>query len=89
MPDFGHSLGDGYIVVLYPEDLAGEEIAALPDFVTSDEEVARAVLAGPHTESTTEVKAITIEQTMTCQDLHIGALQQFSTTWVKFLTSGA
>lgn len=67
MPDFGHSLGDGYIVVLYPEDLAGEEIAALPDFVTSDEEVARAVLAGPHTESTTEVKAITIEQTMTAR----------------------
>lgn len=88
MPDFGHSLGDGYIVVLYPEDLPGEDVTALRAFVTSDEDVARAVLAGPHSEASGQVKAVTIEQTMTCQNLHVGALRQFSTTWVESLTSG-
>ena len=89
MPDFGHSLGDGYIVVLYPEDLPGQELAALRDFVTSGDDVGRALLAAAHSEPSPVVKAVTVKQTMTCQDLHVGALREFSTTWVESLTSGA
>lgn len=89
MPDFGHSLGDGYIVVLYPEDLPGEELTALRDFVTSDGEVGPALLAGAHGEPSPVVKAVTVNQTMICQDLHVCAPREFSTTWVQSLTSGA
>lgn len=87
LEDFGHSLGDGYVIVLYPRSLPADDVATLRDFVTTNE--SRAVLAGPNPQMSTQVKAVTIRQTMTCEDLHVGALRQFSTAWIDARTSGA
>jgi hypothetical protein len=79
MENFGHALGDGYVLVLYPQDLPADDVESLRTFVTGSD--AGAVLAGPQPEPSSQVKAVTIDQTMTCTSLHVGALRQFSTAW--------
>lgn len=37
MENFGHSLGDGYVVVLYPDDLTDTDLDLLRDFVEADD----------------------------------------------------
>lgn len=83
MENFGHSLADGYVVVLYPEDMASEDLTALRDFVTMTE--ANPVLAGARDTNTTTVDVITSTQQTTCERLHVGALRQFSSTWLEAL----
>jgi hypothetical protein len=61
MADFGHSLSDGYVILLYPPDLPADEVDALRMYVTSPE--FRGVLAGPDPEPTGQVRALTVEQT--------------------------
>jgi hydrogenase/urease accessory protein HupE len=82
--DFGHSLGDGFVVLLYPRDLPSDDVDQLRDYVTTHE--AQAVVAGPHTDSTEEVVAITYDQTMICDEVDVAALRKFSTNWVESIT---
>jgi hydrogenase/urease accessory protein HupE len=79
--NFGHSLGDGYIVVLYPQSLPDQDLDLLREFVTESEPAA--LLAGARTDDTGEVAVVTANQQMTCESVHVGALRQFSRTWLE------
>jgi hypothetical protein len=80
MEDFGHSLGDGYVIVLYPDDLPENDVTALRDFVASGDPTS--VIAGTAEVSAGQVKAVTVREEMTCETVHIGALRQFSRAWM-------
>lgn len=75
---FGHSLGDGYVVVLYPDTLGSDDLGRLRDYVSDT----TGVLAGARPQPTDEVTAITATQQLTCPAIHLGALRQFSRTWL-------
>lgn len=79
--NFGHSLGDGYIVVLYPDDLPAADVDLLREFVTESEPPA--LIAGARDESSGQVEVVTANQQMTCESVHVGALRQFSRTWLE------
>lgn len=64
MGDFGHSLADGYVVVLYPPNLEPGEVDELRTLVTGPE--GQGLLAGPAPEGGEEVKAVTAYDTLTC-----------------------
>ena len=83
LEDFGHSLGDGYVIVLYPDDLTENDVTALRDFVTSGDPTS--VIAGTGEVNAGQVKAVTVRQEMTCETVHIGALRQFSRAWMESL----
>lgn len=83
MEDLGHSLGDGYVIVLYGEDLQEDDLDTLRTYTTNHKY--GAVLAAAHPEPTDEVQVHTIEQTMTCEQLDIAAINEFSTTWLQSL----
>ena len=77
--DFGHSIGDGYIAVIYPPTLEDPELSELRDYVTGPE--GEGLLAGASPEKVTELKAITAYDTLTCQEVDIDALDEFKTEW--------
>lgn len=81
MGDFGHSLADGYVVVLYPPNLEQAEVDELRTWVTGPE--GRGLLAGPAPEGGQAVKAITAYDTMTCNSLDVATLQEFSVDWFE------
>ncbi|WP_343908696.1 HupE/UreJ family protein [Nocardioides aquiterrae] len=91
---FGHSLADGYVIVLYADNIPEGDVSALREFVTSDDP--RGVLAGARaTEdqsesgSGTEVVAVTANHQMTCQEIDVGALRQFSRAWMDSIGATA
>lgn len=80
--DFGHSVGDGYIAVLYPTtlqdpDLQDPDLQDLRAFITD----ADGALAGPASQVGKKVIAITSDQQLTCDELDIEALRQFKKEW--------
>lgn len=79
--DFGHSLGDGYVVVLYPLDLEQAGVDELRSLVTGPE--GTGLLAGPAAEDTDEVKVINAYETMTCGELDVAEIEQFSGEWFE------
>jgi len=81
LDNFGHSLGDGYVVVLYPDDLPASDLDLLRNFVEAGDPAG--VLAGARADTTGQVKAVTIRQEMTCTSVHVGALRQFSRAWME------
>ena len=80
MGNFGHSLADGYVVVLYPDDLVDADLALLRGFVESDDPIG--VLAGAREDGIGHVTAATIGQELTCGGVRVGALRQFSRAWM-------
>lgn len=87
MENFGHSLGDGYVVVLYPQDLPQADVTALREFVTSGDPAG--VLAGTGEVAEGRLKAVTMRQQMTCESVHVGALRQFSRAWMDSIGATA
>lgn len=85
LENFGHSLGDGFVVVLYPGDLDSEDLAALRDFVASGDP--QGVLAGTADVPDGQVKVLTNRQEMTCESVHVGALRQFSRAWIDSIAA--
>jgi hydrogenase/urease accessory protein HupE len=81
MEDLGHSLGDGYVIVLYADDLPGDDLDTLRSYTTNHKY--GAVLAAAHPEPTSEVQVHTIEQTMTCEQFDVAAIDEFSSTWLR------
>jgi hydrogenase/urease accessory protein HupE len=77
--DFGHSMGDGYVVVLYPADLPAESVEELRAFVESED--GSGVLAGAHPDGTEELQALTAANQLNCGELDLEALQDFRTDW--------
>lgn len=85
LDDFGHSLGDGYVVVLYPADLPAEQVLQLRDYVTGPD--GTGVLAGPDPEADAAVTATNAYETLTCPDVRVDELTAFTTQWLES-TSG-
>lgn len=79
--NFGHSLADGYIVVLYPDDLSDQDLDRLRAFVTESEPAA--LLAGTRDDDNPQVSVVTQDQQMTCETVHVGALRMFSRAWFE------
>jgi hydrogenase/urease accessory protein HupE len=77
--DFGHSIMDGYVVVLYPNDLPAGDIDELKSWVES--EAGAGVLAGAHPDDTAEVRALTARTELACGELEVDKLDEFKTTW--------
>ena len=86
LASFGHSLADGYVVVMYPDDLSEEDTSSLRAYVDDS----TGVLAGARPgEAGDGLVAVTARQQMTCPDVHIGALRQFSSTWLESIGAPA
>jgi hydrogenase/urease accessory protein HupE len=79
LADLGHSLGDGYVVVLYEDDLAESEVSALREYVATAEPAG--VLAGSSDVEDGKVKALTSRYEMTCGSLDVDELKRFSKEW--------
>lgn len=77
--DFGHSVGDGYIVVLYPVSLTDPELAELRSFVSGDD--GQGVLGGAAEQVEDKIIAITSGPQLTCTDVDVDALVEFKTDW--------
>ncbi|MFD7072933.1 HupE/UreJ family protein [Nocardioides sp. NPDC059952] len=75
--DFGHSVGDGYVAVLYPTQLQDPDLQDLRAFVTN----ADGALAGSATQVGSKVIAITADKQLTCDELDVDALTQFKEAW--------
>ena len=85
--DFGHSLLDGYVLVLYPPDLPAQEVSDLRDYVVGHDQ--QGVLAGPHPDDAEKIEALTFEQRLTCESFDLPVLRDFSDTWITAVTHGA
>lgn len=89
--DFGHSLGDGYLVVLYSPAFDQGDVASLEQFVGSP--AGQGVLAGAVTPpvaqqlpagdlgSETIVKVLNLNDVMTCDDFELDSLETFADAW--------
>lgn len=77
---FGHSVGDGYVAILYPADLEADQVATLQSFVDAQE--TNGVLAGTHPDDTDQVQAITTTQQLNCSSVDTEALAEFVDTWL-------
>ncbi|QZY29318.1 HupE/UreJ family protein [Nocardioides coralli] len=77
--DFGHSVGDGYIAVLYPADLPAADVEELRTWVEGEAGVG--VLAGAHPDGTEQVQALTARDQLSCDGLDVAALEEFRTAW--------
>lgn len=76
--DFGHSLGDGYVLVLYPDTATAQDVEALRAYVENPE--TEGVLAGPA--AIDEVRVLQMRDTMTCTDFELDSIRIFSDTWI-------
>ncbi len=76
--DFGHSLGDGYVIVLYPPDISSPDLEALRAFVESPD--GEGVLAGSHDD--TSLQVLQQRDTMTCEQIEVESVQAFSQNWL-------
>ena len=78
--DFGHSLGDGYVVVLYSRDIAAADLAALREFVTSPD--GEGVLAGAADDTQAALTVLQQRDTMTCEQVEVDSVRAFSENWL-------
>lgn len=77
--DFGHSVADGYVIVLYPGDMAADDVSELRSWVGS--EAGAGVVAGAHPDDTEDVHVLTAQTQLTCGELEMDTLDEFKTTW--------
>lgn len=82
MLSFGHSLGDGYLIVLYPPDLAADDLDELRAWEASPD--GYGVLVGPTPADGPEgITATTLKETMTCSDFELAPIREFVSTWTE------
>jgi len=77
--DFGHVLGDGYLVVHYPQALPADQLAELRAFVTGPD--GNKVVAGAFPEQAEPLKAVNAYTTLVCGQFDLTALREFKQTW--------
>jgi hypothetical protein len=77
--DFGHVLGDGYVIVQYQPQLPADQVGQLRTFVTSPE--GTRIVGGPAPGQKQPVKAVHAFETLTCDAFDLAALRQFSAAW--------
>lgn len=76
--DFGHVVGDGYLIVRY-SGLSESEVGQLRAFVTGPD--GGRVVGGLKPGQTEPIKAINAYETMTCDKLDIASLKKFTDKW--------
>lgn len=81
--DFGHSIGDGYIALIYPTTLQDPALGELHAFVTGPD--GEGVLAGATPQAGEKIIAITANKQLTCSDVDVDALTEFKTDWFASL----
>ncbi|RKR92921.1 hydrogenase/urease accessory protein HupE [Micromonospora pisi] len=77
--DFGHVLGDGYVVVHYQPTMPADQLTQLREFVTGAE--GSRVVGGADAQQTETLKAVNAYQTVVCQDFDVPALIEFKKAW--------
>lgn len=79
MPQFGHVLGDGLVVVHYRPDLPPEQLDGLRAFITGSE--GGGVLGGPEPGQAEAFKAVALDETLVCADFSLAPLVTFTQQW--------
>ena len=79
LADFGHVIGDGYVIVLYAEDTSAADVERLRDYVRA--QAAQAVVAGPSAE-VSGVAAYQFRHTLTCDRFEYDTLTGFAENWL-------
>jgi len=77
--DFGHVLGDGFLIVQYQPVLPADQVTQLREFVTGPNGVR--VLAGPALGQVEPVKAFNRYDALICATFDLPSLQQFTRKW--------
>ncbi|MFB9691222.1 HupE/UreJ family protein [Amycolatopsis plumensis] len=77
--DFGHVLGDGFVLVHYQPTITPQELTELRAFVTGPD--GQRVIGGVMPQQTEKIKAINARTTLTCDRLDIAALKEFKSRW--------
>lgn len=79
LADFGHSLGDGYVIVLYPPDISATDLEALRAFVESAD--GRGVLAGAD-DGDARLRVLQLRDTLTCGRIEVDSVREFTQNWL-------
>ena len=78
MADFGHVLGDGYIVVQYWAALPADQVGQLRTLVADG---GGRIVAGVAPDQSVPVKAVNSYHTLTCGEFDLAAIQRFVNYW--------
>jgi hypothetical protein len=77
--DFGHVLGDGFLLVHYPTTLPADQVAELEAFVGSPE--GTRVVTGASADLPGKAKVLNAYDTMTCAEFDLEAVKAFTKRW--------
>ena len=77
LADFGHSLGDGYVVVLHSPDLQVSDVTELRSVVTGTQ----GLLAAPSGGIDGALTAINKYERLTCEEFDAEPVQEFASAW--------
>lgn len=77
--DFGHVVGDGYVVVRYPDSLPTADREALRQLVADNP----GLVAGPGPAESLQTEATTQDRVLTCDTFNLETLRQFTDTWLR------
>jgi hydrogenase/urease accessory protein HupE len=77
--DFGHVLGDGFVIVQYQSSLPPDQVGQLRTYVTSPE--GTRIVGGPASGQQEPVKAVAAFETLTCDAYDLAAIRQFADGW--------
>lgn len=77
--DFGHVLGDGYVLVHYPATLPKAQVAELKKLITGPD--GTGMLAGATSDQDELVKAVNAQDQLECDEFDLPALRRFTANW--------
>lgn len=77
--DFGHVLGDGYVVVHYSTSLPDAQVTELRKLITGPG--GAGMLAGATPDQDEPLKAVNAEDQLECAEFDLPALRQFTKNW--------
>ncbi len=87
--DFGHVLGDGYVLVHYPTTLPDDQVRELKKLVTGPD--GAGMLAGATPDQDEPLKAVNAQNQLECEEFDLPALRRFTQNWhaeLKGTTAG-
>ena len=81
MGDFGHTLADGFVIVLYPQDLPASDMDTLRAYVIGEDE-GEFVLAGPNPDDSDEIEVHNLYETLSCSELEMSTIMDYRNVWI-------
>lgn len=81
MGDFGHVLADGFVIVLYPQDLPSADLDTLRAYVIGEDE-GEFVLAGPNPEASEQIEVHNLYETLSCPELEMATVMDYRNDWI-------